>query len=427
MVKKRSWASTISWLLVAGRTCIVAANLIAMAMPATPRWRRLETYLGRSVASRYAGAIVVSLLWIALRWLLGRFVINDGYPYASLFIPITVSAFLGGLGPGLVSVLTTIGLADFFLIPPLYTIGLNDSKSVVATSLFALSGLVVSVLGELGRNAILQASSDADVSKVAQQHSMASQERLSIAEQVVAGGVWDWDLMTGSLYWTDGYRRLFDYPLNERPSREKWMDGLHTEDRERVTGTMDELFRRSLQHWSMDYRICTASGRTRWIASHGHVYYDTAGRPKRMVGIDLDITARRLAEEAARSNEAKLRLLMQHARVGDWEWNPQDGSVRCSPEFYEVLGLSPAVPPSFDRLMAFVHPADDRRIRELLEYLRERPGQDFDFENRFIGPDGVERLVHTRGAVIRDKEGDSVRLVGVTIDMARPGSELLAS
>ena len=59
--------------------------------------------------------------------------------------------------------------------------------------------------------------------------------------------------------------------------------------------------------------------------------------------------------------------------------------------------------------------------------LQERPGQDFDFENRFIGPDGVERLVHTRGAVIRDEEGDSIRLVGVTIDMARRGNELLAS
>ena len=42
-------------------------------------------------------------------------------------------------------------------------------------------------------------------------------------------------------------------------------------------------------------------------------------------------------------------------------------------------------------------------------------------------PDGVERLLHTRGAVIRDEEGDSIRLVGVTIDMARRGNELLAS
>ena len=44
----------------------------------------------------------------------------------------------------------------------------------------------------------------------------------------------------------------------------------------------------------MEYRIRTASGRIRWIASHGQVFYDAAGKPKRMVGINLDITARRL-------------------------------------------------------------------------------------------------------------------------------------
>jgi PAS domain-containing protein len=387
----------------------------------------LEPYMRRSVAWRYAMAVITTLMWIGLRWLLSHYVIDDGFPYASLFVPITLSAFLGGLGPGLVSLLITISLADYFLIPPLYTIGFNDAKSTVGTFLFAISGLVVSVFGEIARNAILQASSEADVSKVTQQHSMVSQEWLSIAEQVVAGGVWDWDPVSGRLHWTDGYRRLFDYPLNEEPSREKWLRGIDSEYRERVAGSLDDLFRRSLQHWSMEYRICTASGRTRWISSRGHAYYDTDGRPQRMVGIDLDVTARRLVEESARSNETKLRLLMQYARVADWEWNPQDGSVRCSPEFYEVLGLDHTVEPSFERLMAYVHPSDSRRIRDLFKVLQETPGRDFDFENRFIGPDGVERLLHTRGAVIRDDKSDSVRLIGVTIDVSRPSNELLAS
>ncbi len=387
----------------------------------------VEPYMRRSVTWRYGGAVVTSLVWIGLRWVLSHYVIEDGFPYASLFMPVTLSAFFGGLGPGLVSLLITISCADYFLVPPLYTIGLNDSKAVIATSLFAMSGLVVSVLGEIARNAILQAASEYDVSKVAQQHSMVSQERLSIAEQVVAGGVWDWDVVSGSLYWTVGYRRLFDYPLHEEASREKWLDGIDPADRDRVTETLDDLFRRSLQHWSIEYRIRTASGRTRWVSSRAHAYYDSDGRPKRMAGIDLDITPRRLAEEAASSNETKLRLLMQYARVGDWEWNPQDGSVRCSQELYNVLGLDPTVPSTFERLMGYVHPTDKRRVLHLLEELQERPGQDFEFENRFIGTDGIERLLHTRGAVIRDERSDAVRLIGVTIEVARPIDELLAS
>ena len=113
----------------------------------------------QNIAWRYGGAVLISLAFIALRWLMGR-VLDDGVPFAILFVPIALSAFYGGLGPGLVSVLTTITFADYFLIPPLYTLGLPDTKAVVYTLLFSISGLIISVLGEVGRNAVLQASKD---------------------------------------------------------------------------------------------------------------------------------------------------------------------------------------------------------------------------------------------------------------------------
>ena len=87
----------------------------------------------QSVVWRYGGAVLVSLAFIAARWLLGRFVIDDGVPFAILFLPIALSAFYGGLGPGIVSVLITVTLTDYFLIPPLYTLGLPDTKAVVGT------------------------------------------------------------------------------------------------------------------------------------------------------------------------------------------------------------------------------------------------------------------------------------------------------
>src|SRR6516165_3580346 len=121
----------------------------------------------QSVAIRYGGAVLLSLAFIALRWLIGR-VIDDGVPFAILFIPIAVSAFYGGFGPGLVSVLTTIAFADYFLIPPLYTLGLPDTRAVIATLLFSISGLIVSALGEVSRNAVLQTLAEAEVSKLAQ-------------------------------------------------------------------------------------------------------------------------------------------------------------------------------------------------------------------------------------------------------------------
>lgn len=262
--------------------------------------------LRQSVAWRYGGAVLVSLAFIALRWLIGRFV-DDGAPFAVLFIPIALSAFYGGLGPGLVSVLTTISFADYFLIPPLYTLGLPDTKAVIYTLLFAISGLVVSALGEIGRNAVLQASNEAEIRKVAQQQLLANEERLRITEQVVSGGVWDWDIAHGSVYWSDGFQRLFDFPLDQKQSYELWVESLHPDDRSRTVAQLDELFHQKLHNWSMEYRIRTATGRTRWIESRGQVFYDSAGKPRRMVGFNIDITARRFAGDATRELEARLR------------------------------------------------------------------------------------------------------------------------
>src|SRR5271157_2865282 len=176
-----------------------------------------------SAAWRSSAAVLISLAFIALRWSLASYIGYDA-PYAILFVPIALSAFYGGLGPGLASVLTTLALADYFLIPPLYTLGLPDTKAVVATLLFSISGLIVSALGEASRNAVLQALNEADVRKVAQQQLQANEERLRITEQVVSGGVWDWDLGTGEVYWSDGFLRLCDYPMNQKTSYDLWVE-----------------------------------------------------------------------------------------------------------------------------------------------------------------------------------------------------------
>ena len=184
-------------------------------------------YMGRSVTWRYGGAVVISLVWIATA--LGTGSLCD-QKTASLTLPCLYQSrfsFLRRTWSG-------TGFAAHHyqpcrLFPGSAPVHHRIERFEICgrnVSCSHMSGLVVSVLGELGRNAILQATSEGDVSKVAQQHLMVSQERLNIAEQVVAGGVWDWDLVNGSLYWTVGYRRLFDYPLHEEPSREKWLDGI---------------------------------------------------------------------------------------------------------------------------------------------------------------------------------------------------------
>jgi len=260
----------------------------------------------RSLLWRYGGAVLLSLAFVAARWLLGH-VVEDGHPFTILFIPIAISAFYGGLGPGIVSVLTTIAVADYFLVPPLYTVGLPDTNAVVYTLMFAVSGLVISALGEVGRNALMRSSSDDRIRRVARQQSSANEERLSITEQVLSGGVWDWDLQRDVLYWSDGFKRMCDFPLDQQPSYNRWIETMHPDDTDHVLAELKELFAQKRHNWSMEFRIRTATGRTRWIDSRAQVIYDASGRPKRMVGINFDVTPRHFAQNDALIGDSRAR------------------------------------------------------------------------------------------------------------------------
>ena len=131
---------------------------------------------------------------------------------------------------------------------------------------------------------------------------------MRIAEQVVSGGVWDWDIPSDTVYWSDGYQRLCDYPLDEAPSRQKWMESLHPEIAIAWLDNSMSSYVRRLHNWSMEYRIRTA------YRSHPLGLQPRAGllrcpgKPKRMVGINVDITARRFAQDAARESELRMHL-----------------------------------------------------------------------------------------------------------------------
>ena len=125
----------------------------------------------------------------------------------------------------------------------------------------------------------------------------ASEERLQMAMAVGDIGVWDWDIVTGAVTWSENFCKLVGIEPEAFPdSFEGWRSFVHPEDRADV----GQALARALAadgDYAAEYRMIRPDGTVRWTSTRGAVLRDEAGQPIRMIGIDMDVTARKLAEE----------------------------------------------------------------------------------------------------------------------------------
>ncbi len=143
-----------------------------------------------------------------------------------------------------------------------------------------------------------------------------SELRLREAQKIAGMGFWDWKVPSNDLYWSDEIYRIFGLsPEQFGATLEAFMDRVHPHDRasvqQQVAAALDEH-----APYSLDHRIVRPGGEIRYVHEVGEVTRDESGKPERMVGTVIDITARRLAEEARNAAEERARSAEQLAALG---------------------------------------------------------------------------------------------------------------
>ena len=136
-----------------------------------------------------------------------------------------------------------------------------------------------------------------------------SEERLKLAQASAGAGMWDWDMASGALDWSVELFQLFGMdPQVAHATFDTWRSVVHPQD-VTMAGQCIEAAIRDRAPLASEYRLVLPSGEVRWISALGNTTYDGSGKPVRMSGICLDITARKQAEEALRMHMQELREL----------------------------------------------------------------------------------------------------------------------
>jgi PAS domain S-box-containing protein len=137
-----------------------------------------------------------------------------------------------------------------------------------------------------------------------------NRETLGLAQKAARMGAWVRDVSTGRSTWTSELEDLFGLEpgtISFQDTSQMWPNLVHPDDLPAVDKAVAEALQ-SVSAFSSEFRIIRPDGKLRWISARGNVIPDGAGRPNRMVGISIDVTEQKLAEEQFRDLNASLEF-----------------------------------------------------------------------------------------------------------------------
>jgi PAS domain S-box-containing protein len=145
-----------------------------------------------------------------------------------------------------------------------------------------------------------------------------SEERLELAMEAGDIGTFDWDVRSDRVVWTEQSKAIFGLPSGSSQGvYADWANRVHPDDIIPCEESIRETFRNKRHHWQREYRVKSVDAVTwRWINSRGHVFYDSQGEPSRVIGVNVDVTERRQAEEALKKSAEEIHDLYNHAPCG---------------------------------------------------------------------------------------------------------------
>lgn len=126
-----------------------------------------------------------------------------------------------------------------------------------------------------------------------------SEQRLLMAQEGAHVGIWEWNMQGGRLFFSPECARLYGRSAEQLSEFKQWHSCLHPDDKPRLDKLLAEL-PASGKPIEIEFRILLPNGDVRWLSSKGSIYRDAQQRPLRLLGIHLDITERKQAEQQLR-------------------------------------------------------------------------------------------------------------------------------
>lgn len=272
----------------------------------------------------------------------------------------------------------------------------------------------------------------------------ASEERLQLALRAAQLGIWDWNIATNAVQWSENVHAVFGLSREAfAGTYEAYLGLIHPQDRDRLL----QAIRRSLEgqaDYRIEHRIVRPDGSVQWVACRGDVLRDADGRPVRMLGTVMDVTARKEVELKLLDSKGRLRAILDHSPALIFLKDPDGRYLDCNRQFERtfrltretILGKTDAELFSAPQAAAFR--ANDLLVLEAKRPLQfeevalheDGPHTSIVFKFPLMNPDGIPYAVGGVATDISDRKRTEEALAQArdrAMEAARLKSEFLAT
>jgi len=196
-----------------------------------------------------------------------------------------------------------------------------------------------------------------------------------------------------------------------------WSQGVHPDDFEGCLKTYVSAFE-ALEPFFMTYRLRRRDGKYRYVTDTGVPRYGSKGKFRGYIGACVDVTDMLEKERTLRESEERMRLALEAANLGLWEWNFSKDELWGTKERRALIGLPSSGKIGLEDALSRVHADDRDRVREVMKDAA-RTGKDYQCEYRILYADGSIHTADLRGRSGIGEDGKTVVVRGVVRDVTK--------
>jgi PAS domain S-box-containing protein len=219
-----------------------------------------------------------------------------------------------------------------------------------------------------------------------------------------------------TLYDSSQIETILGYPQDtytEDP--QYWSKILHPDDRERVLAAEIEAAERG--HFKLEYRVFASDGRVVWLRDEAQIVRDEEGRPRFWQGAIFDITERKRAELTLRKSEERHRLVARATNEAIWDSDLLADTQTWDGAVEDMFGYPVHQETDSAWWEERIHPDDRGRVLSDIDDVLKGVGETWSDEYRFRRADDTYATVVDRAYVVRNAEGEPVRVIGSMMDV----------